>query len=111
MELYRVLKDLSTGQVREDIVEGNCFKQRILEALIKNNANAPIRSPPLSEIPAWNARAEILEKCGIVTVNDFLCADDEILKQAFNYKTTRTINKWKKELRQWILPPTVHERK
>jgi hypothetical protein len=101
MTLYRVLRPLSTGHEVGDLVEGEQFKK--LDALIRVNALSEVASPPLTELPGWTTRADTLLAYGIITVSDFLGADDETLKEAFNYKTTRTINKWREEIKEWVV--------
>jgi hypothetical protein len=99
--LYRVLKSLDTGHVPGDLVEGDRFKH--LATLVEMGALSEVASPPLFELPGWTTRAEALEVYGIVTINDFLEADDETLKEAFNYKTTRVISKWREEVKEWVI--------
>jgi len=101
MTLYRVLRPLSTGHEVGQLVDGDRFKY--IDALLENRALSPVSTPPLSELPAWETRAEKLAEVGIVTIQDFLDADDDVLKEAFNYKTMRTINKWKQELQHWLV--------
>jgi hypothetical protein len=100
MSMYRVLRPLTTGHKPGDLVSGARFQH--LDALIRVGALAEVRPPPLSELPEWTTRAETLASYGIITVTDFLEADDETLKKAFNYKTTRTIDKWREEIKNWI---------
>lgn len=99
--LYRVLRKLSTGHEKGDLVDGSRFKQ--LEVLVGAGALSAVKPPPLSELPGWTTRAEQLEPYNIITVNDFLEADDELLREALNYKTLRNINRWRGELKEWLV--------
>lgn len=101
MKLYRVLKPLSTGHGPGELVDGARFKQ--LDTLVEVNALAPVSYPPLSVLPGWETRAEKLAEAGIVTIQDFLDAGDQTLKEIFNHKTTRAIGKWRGELRKWLV--------
>ncbi|UCC74288.1 MAG: hypothetical protein JSV86_06955 [Gemmatimonadota bacterium] len=102
MSLYRVLRPLSTGHEPGDIVDGKRFKAA-LAALVKARALAEVKPPPLSELPGWTTRAEKLADAGVVTAVDFLEADDGLLKEILNHKTTRSINKMRDELRGWLV--------
>jgi hypothetical protein len=104
MSLYRVLRPLSTGEKPEDgkLVDGARFKGA-LPALVKARALSEVKPPPLSELPGWTTRAEKLAAAGVVTAVDFLEADDGLLKEALNHKTTRSINKWREELKGWLV--------
>lgn len=102
--IYRVLKPLSTGHKVGDLSDGNEFKDEIIDILLNVNAISPIQSPPLSEIPGWRTRAEKLEKIGVITVQDFLEADPNMIKDLFNYKTLYSTRKWMDELKTWVSP-------
>ena len=109
MKLYRVLRDLSSGERKGDIVDGGLFKH--LDALLKANALSPVSYPPLSELPGWTTRAEVVSSLGIITIEDFINAEDEALRKAFNHKTQRTIAKWRDELRAWLVPVSETKRR
>jgi hypothetical protein len=101
MSLYRVLRPLSTGHGPGELVDGGQFKA--LGALVGAGALAEVKPPPLAELPGWEARAEKLAAAGVVTVLDFLDADDELLREALGNKTARGINGWREELRSWLV--------
>lgn len=99
----RVVKNrLSTGHVRGDIVPGSTFKQ--LDLLIKHGAVAPCKPAPLSELQGWTVRAEQLARLGITDVVAFLEADNATLREAFNHKTDRAVNRYKAELGATMRP-------
>lgn len=100
MAIYRVLKNLSTGHRKGDLVDGDQFKA--LDILVKVRALAEAKSPPLSELPGWATRAEKLNTIGIVTIQDFLDADMEKVAKLFNHKRTSTSKKWQKEVEQYL---------
>ena len=105
IEMYRVLRKLSTGQTPGDLITSTTFKEGVAEKLLAVNALSPLRGPPLRELPGWATRAETLEALDIETAQDFLAADLDTLKDAFGYKTTRAINKWRDELIEWVTVP------
>ena len=99
----RVLKRrLSTGHMRGDVVPGERFKE--LDLLIQNGAVSPCKPAPLSELQGWTTRAEKLAKVGITDVVAFLEADNETLREVFNHKTDRAVNRYKAELGATLRP-------
>jgi len=107
MALYRVLKNLSTGDKKGEIVDGDLFKS--LDILVARKALTPVSTPPLSELPgqAWVKRAEKLATIGVITVQDFIDADDKILAKQLKYKSTAVIKKLKTAALEWLKPPEV----
>ena len=102
MANYRVLRPLTTGHVIDDIVDGARFSPPVLEALLRVRALAEVRPPPLSQLPGWGERAAKLREIGVITVPDFLRADDDEVRRLFNYKRTSTVVKWKKRAEEWL---------
>ena len=98
----RVIKNLSTGHRRGDIVPGGTFKK--LKLLIEHGAVRPCQPAPLSELVGWTVRAKKLEPFGITDVVAFLEADHAILREAFNHKTDRAIERYKAELGATMRP-------
>ena len=102
MAIYRVLKPLSTGHQPGDLVDGNSFKS--LDVLVAVKALAPVSTPPLSELPGWIKRAERLNAVGIITVQDLLDTKSSAIAEIFGYKSTAGIDRWKEEVREWLMP-------
>jgi len=102
--LYRVLRRLSTGHERGDIVPEQRFKPNVLEALVNVNALSPISTPPLSELQGWAGRAELLAEVGIFDALQFVEADDKVLREVFGYKTDRRIKQMKDEVWEALQP-------
>lgn len=77
MGLYRVLKNLTTsnGMIKLGGVEDLKWSADKLEALEQAGAISKVHTPPLSEIPQWEERAEMLP-AEIFTVEDFLLANN-----------------------------------
>lgn len=105
--IYRVLRPLSTGQMPGDFVEEKNFKggKRTIDKLRAVNAIAPVSSPPLAEVPGWTKRAEKLAEISIITIQDFLEADEQRMAKLFKYKTTSAIKRWRSEVQEWLKPP------
>lgn len=91
------------------MVEGTRFKQ--LDALLEVNALAEVLYPPLSALPGWKLRSEKLARVGIMTIADFLEADDERLRRLFGRRTLRSINDWKRELQDWLVVDEPEKKK
>jgi len=101
--LYRILRNLSTGPRRGDIVDERHFKNaEIIDILIGVNAIAPVSGPPLTELPGWERRAQILAEHGIENTMTFIETDNAALMGIFNYKREATIEKMKEEVRKGL---------
>ena len=105
--LYRVLGPLTSGHDTGDILLPGRFNGRVIAKLLEVGAIAEVHGPPLAELPGWERRAKILEKSGIITATDFIEEDDDVLRVIFNYKTTRSVMKWKAEVLAWLKPPVA----
>lgn len=103
MKIYRALKDLSTGQRKGDLVDGNDF--RGLNILVAKGALARASSPPLTELPGWQMRAKKLRKIGIVTIEDLLGMDPREGTRIFRHKRKSTFLKWIEIAKCWLLAP------
>jgi len=110
MATYRVQKRLSTGQRPGDIVHDTDFRDGVALILHRGNTLSLINGPPLTELPGWTRRAELLAAVGVVTADQFLEADDELIRQAAGYHSTRAVAKWKEEVRRWLMPGPVRRR-
>lgn len=105
MAIYRVITHtpLATGQKYGDIIMDGQFKPKSISGLLANNKIAPVATPPLSELPGWGKRAEKLAGIDIKTAADFLDADTEKIRAQFNLKGAYTIEKWKEEVRSYLV--------
>lgn len=102
MKRYTVLEELSTRQPIGSVVRASDFKPGVADILVAKNALAPVHTPPLSELPGWTRRSEILRAINVVTIQDFLDADAENVARLFNYQSS-TIRKWKRDVQdEWI---------
>jgi len=110
MATYRVQKRLSTGQRPGDIVHDTDFRDGVALILYERKVLSLISGPPLTELPGWTWRAELLAQVGVTMTDQFLEADDELIRQAVGYRSTRAVAKWKEEVRCWLMPAPVRRR-
>jgi len=110
MAIYRVCKRLSTGQVPGDVVDGEAFRDGVVPVLLARGALKVLEGPPLTELPGWVLRAEALAEFGVMTATDFLETDDELVRDVFGYRSTRAVERWKGEVRRWLMPGPVKKR-
>lgn len=101
MILYRVLKQLDTGHMPGDILDGRMFNA--LAKLVAMGALAKAKTPPLTELPGWSMRAGKLRRVGIVTVEDLLGMGPQQGTELFNHKRASTFIKWMEEAKSWLL--------
>jgi len=110
MAIYRVQKRLSTGQQPGDVVPGTAFRDDAIPALLAVSALKRVDGPPLTELPGWTRRAELLAQAGVTMTDQFLEADDELIRQAVGYRSTRAVARWKEEVRHWLMPAPARRR-
>ena len=110
MAMYRVLKRLSSGKKPGDVVPDTAWRDGVIPALVKVNAIKRIDGPPLTELPGWTRRAELLAEAGITIVDQFLEADGELIRKAVGYHSTRMVTGWKEDVRRWLMPAPVKRR-
>ena len=110
MAMYRVRKRLSTGQQPGDIVHDTDFRDGVALILYERKILSLISGPPLTELPGWTRRAELLAQVSVTMTDQFLEADDELIQQAVGYHSTRAVAKWKEEVRHWLMPAPVRRR-
>jgi hypothetical protein len=99
--LYRVNKELTTGEVPGDIISDRQLQRPFKNALVRKGIITRLDSPPLDYLDGWKRRAELLEPLGVYTIVDFLEADEDAIRRAFGHKTLRGVNKAKEYL--WTL--------
>jgi len=107
-KLYRVLGRLNRG--KNKIIESGSLtrlqwlEEKDVETLIAVGAVAEVASPPLTALPGWKLRANKLFPLQITDAIQFLDSDSGEL--AVKLETDqRAIDRWKAEVRQWLLTP------
>lgn len=93
---YRVLKHLSTGPRKGDVIDESELAAYAIEPLIRANAISPVSYPPLDVLPGWVRRSELCGELGITDIGEFLEADTEYLAEQLNFHA-ETVERWKKE--------------
>lgn len=111
MTTYRVQKRLSTGHQPGDIVADGNFREDVAVALVGVGALKIIDGPPLTELPGWTRRAELLARVGIMTADQFLEADGELIRCAVEYHSVKAVVQWKEDVRRWLMPPSAKRKK
>ena len=105
MTTYRVIKrntPLNSGHRYGDLISDTEMKSRVIEALLANNIIVQASTPPLSELPGWEKRAEKLETVGIITIQNLLDTEPAEIAILLGYKRHSHIAKWQDNAREWI---------
>jgi hypothetical protein len=109
--MYRVLGTLHAGKGRllaagsfSDLAWLNEEQQ---ERLLELGKVSVVKPPPLAILPGWKRRAERFAASGIVTIVDFLEADEkelveQLAKTGRPYKEA-TIRRWKRDAKDWLI--------
>jgi hypothetical protein len=79
------------------------LKAEARDQLIKSGTLAPVTTPPLSELPGWEERAETLQRVGVITITDLLAVNVAGLAKSLK-RTPRTIRDWQSEAERWLNP-------
>ena len=104
--IYRVLARLSVGAIlggyleAGGMVSNRDFSPHVVAILVDRGALSPVAPPPLEVLPGWKLRAERFEKAGYDAIS-ILEGDTPLIAQETGY-AERSIEKWKKELRQFM---------
>lgn len=64
---------------RGDVVQADEFGPAKLQQLLDRRALIPVEQPPLTALPGWKTRGEKLKAIGVLTVADYLKADEKDL--------------------------------
>jgi len=93
---YRVLRDLSDGYRRGEVIDATELKDYAIEPLLRVRAIAPVAWPPLAILPGWGWKASRLSKAGVISVGELLDADSAALGEAIGVKA-ETVDRWREE--------------
>lgn len=104
--MYRMTRNtpLATGQRYGDIIKDGDLKPHVIARLLESGTISRISTPPLTELPNWESRAEILVKGEVVTIQDLIDADSTALARKVK-KPVRIIKQWQDEALAWLNPP------
>lgn len=119
MALYRIMSNLAfgsklvpRGSIRRIVEKGArtpkldgilAMSAERITKLEERGAISRVNVPPLTEIPGWEKRAEVLLPVGIVDIEQFVEHDDAKLAKLLDMKTV-VIAGLKKDLMQWLQP-------
>lgn len=75
--------------------------EEIIQRLLELEVIAPIRYPPLEELPGWEERGPHLEMEGVRGVEDFLARDAEELAELLE-ESVEQVEGWQRQLTAWL---------
>lgn len=107
--LYRVLKTLWRGEHKPRIYPGTFTRLEWLngegiERLKRAGAVNEVAPPPLTALPGWKRRAQRLRALNIADATQFLETDGEAIAQHLRVKAA-TVERWRQELKMWMVAP------
>lgn len=99
MTYYRILSNLTLNDriIKNNTVENLTLSDKSIGRLISNGHIALVSTPPLSELPMWELRAERLESLGITTGSQLLECDVVSTADSLSI-TVELLNQWKQDL-------------
>lgn len=105
--MYRMTRNtpLSTGQRYGDIIRDGDLKPATISRMLESGTLVQIDTPPLSELPEWDKRAEMFSRAGIVTIQDLLEADVVGLARQLK-RSVRQVKQWQDEAMAWLTLPS-----
>lgn len=108
--MYRMVKHtpLSTGQKYGDIIKDDELSSSTIQKMLSSGTLVRVSTPPLSELPEWEKRADILVRAEIITVTQLLEANVTELAKAIK-KPVKIIKQWQDEALAWLTPPSSNE--
>jgi hypothetical protein len=104
--LYRVNRDLSTGEKPGDLVSGTRWRAEVSARLEVVGAISPLATPPLAVLPGWKTRARVLQAINIVNAATFYETAQtlngrEVIAQALKVKV-ETVERYLAEVTDWL---------
>lgn len=108
MTIDRVLRDISKGEriiKKGGLIFDGDLPERNREILREKKVLSPISAPPLAAVPGWEDRAERLREYDINTIEDYIEADNNLLRKVFRAPNAR-VDGWREELINWMIIPS-----
>lgn len=104
MTVYRFHKNVAFGDrvIPRGSVQSMTLSADKASKLKEVGAISEIAGPPLSVLPGWVRRSEILAERGITTAIEFIECDSSQMAEVFNVKPT-TIEKWKAHVLSFLV--------
>lgn len=105
MAMYQVVNHLSLKNGKKIIPAGTRstldeVKPEYKKSLLRTGAIREISSPPLVTLAGWKTRAERLRSHDVVTLQEFLEADESDLSRWLRVRHS-TIRRYKNQLEKW----------
>ncbi|HUW13177.1 MAG TPA: hypothetical protein VM537_25865 [Anaerolineae bacterium] len=97
MTIYRVTTTtpFADGRRKGDLILRGDYSERVMAGLIKNGKISKASTPPLSVLPGFSLLAKRMADIGIITVEQFIETDPEVILKALGWTQERTVIKWK----------------
>ena len=92
------------GHKKGQIIHDEDLKPESIALFLTTGTLVKVSTPPLSEIPAFEKRAELLEPVGIITIEDLVEANPSTTGKKIK-KAAVTIRRWQSEAMKWLEPP------
>ena len=108
MTLYRICRPLGRDSrvlPRGSISDLSWLTPPQREKLIEVGAVAYVGAPPLAELPGWKLRAPRLAKIGIISIIDFLEAEEGRIQEILKVRP-ETVRQWKTDVRGLLEAPS-----
>lgn len=99
---------LSSGQKYGDILRDGELSSTTIQKMLDSGTLVRVSTPPLSEVPEWEKRAELLVVTGIVTLEHLIKADTLELAKKLK-RPARIIKQWQDEALAWLNPPPQNQ--
>ena len=105
MALYRIMRSLHHGgnRIERNTVQSLHWDRARLDKLLELGLIARVSPPPLTELPAWKARAGKLATHDILDAEQFLETDDALLAKYLRVRPD-TVKRLKIDVTRWLQP-------
>lgn len=105
--MYRMVKHtpLSTGHTYGDIIKDGELSPSTIARMLASGTLVRVTTPPLSELPDWDKRADILRAVGVITITNLIEANVIDLAKSIK-RPAKIIKQWQDEALAWLNPPS-----
>jgi len=107
MPIYRVFRKLSFGNGK--ILQPGVYPELniaddVLATLIERGTVSVASTPPLAELPGWKTRAKRLETIDIVTIEQFIEANNTTLWRKLRLKLADVVQLKQELIEEYLTP-------
>ena len=107
MPIYRVFRKLSFGPgkiVKPGVYPSLGIQDDVLKTLIKRGTISVASTPPLAELPGWKTRAKRLKTIDIVTIEQFIEANNTTLWRKLRLKLADVVQLKQELIEEYLTP-------